>query len=361
MKRILALENPELVLEWSENNELSPMDVTIGSHKKVWWKGKCGHEWEAIIKNRVNGSGCPYCSGNKVLKGFNDLATLFPDIAAEWSEKNYPLKPDMVTTKSNKIIIWRCKENHEWKAKIADRTVGHGCPICSIQIRNNETLVKLFRRLGLEMLLDTWSEKNIIQVNRASGSYRKMYYWECRRCGRVFRTSVGNLVKGAVCPSCRKADSEKRYQELLERRKLNRSKRFRLPAKAFEYYAFQVRLAITKDDDRLIGIPFQYFLPKYRVAIEFSDQRDYMKQHRRNNEVKNDLCLRTQIKMIRILDSNEDNYRNCLCISRVDDSYEGISESLQALFGILHIKIDIDVERDINYIRGFHLDSTDVK
>ena len=67
MKRILALENPELVLEWSENNELSPMDVTIGSHKKVWWKGKCGHEWEAIIKNRVNGSGCPYCSGNKVL------------------------------------------------------------------------------------------------------------------------------------------------------------------------------------------------------------------------------------------------------------------------------------------------------
>jgi hypothetical protein len=85
------------------------------------------------------------------------------------------------------------------------------------------------------------------------------------------------------------------------------------------------------------------------------------KQHPRNNEVKNDLCLRTQIKMIRILDSNEDNYRNCLCISRVDDSYEGISESLQALFGILHIKIDIDVERDIDDIRVFHLDSSDVE
>ena len=54
--------------------------------------------------------------------------------------------------------------------------------------------------------------------------------------------------------------------------------------------------------------------------------------------------------MIRILESNEDNYRNCLCISRVDDSYDGISESLQALFGILHIDIDIDVERDIKYI-----------
>ena len=104
-----------------------------------------------------------------------------------------------------------------------------------------------------------------------------------------------------------------------------------------------------------------YFLPKYRAAIEFSDQRDYMKQHHRNNEVKNDLCLRTQIKMIRILYSNEDNYRNCLCISRVDDSYEGISESLQALFSLLHINIDIDVERDINDIRVFHLNSSDVE
>ena len=86
-----------------------------------------------------------------------------------------------------------------------------------------------------------------------------------------------------------------------------------------------------------------------------------MKQHHRNNEVKNDLCLRTQIKMIRILYSNEDNYRNCLCISRVDDSYEGISESLQALFSLLHINIDIDVERNINDIRVFHLDSSDVE
>ena len=49
--------------------------------------------------------------------------------------------------------------------------------------------------------------------------------------------------------------------------------------------------------------------------------------------------------------------------AKMDELVESIKEHgvLQALFGILHIKIDIDVERDINYIRGFHLDSTDVK
>ena len=35
------------------------------------------------------------------LVGFNDLATLLPDIAAEWSEKNLPLKPDEVNVKAS--------------------------------------------------------------------------------------------------------------------------------------------------------------------------------------------------------------------------------------------------------------------
>ena len=53
-----------------------------------------GHEWEAAVKSRtINKTGCPYCSHNKVLAGFNDFATLLPDIAAEWSDRHYPLLP----------------------------------------------------------------------------------------------------------------------------------------------------------------------------------------------------------------------------------------------------------------------------
>lgn len=37
----------------------------------------------------------------------------------------------------------------------------------------------------------------------------------------------------------------------------------------------------------------------------------------------------------------------------MDDSYEGVSEALHALFGVLHIDIDIDVERDIKIIKEF--------
>lgn len=50
-----------------------------------------------------------YCSGYTLLKGFNDLATTHPDLAAEWSERNHPLLPDEVNAKSRRNVWWKCK------------------------------------------------------------------------------------------------------------------------------------------------------------------------------------------------------------------------------------------------------------
>lgn len=99
----LATLEPLLVKQWSKKNKIKPIEVSIGSHKKVIWRCKKGHEWEAAVKSRtINKTGCPYCSHNKVLAGFNDLATLLPDIAAEWSDRNYPLLPTQVTVFANR-------------------------------------------------------------------------------------------------------------------------------------------------------------------------------------------------------------------------------------------------------------------
>ena len=89
MNNSLAEVHPELVSEWSKKNKIKPTEVSIGSHKKVIWKCKLGHEWIATVKSRtINRTDCPYCSHNKVLARFNDLATLFPEVADEWSDKN---------------------------------------------------------------------------------------------------------------------------------------------------------------------------------------------------------------------------------------------------------------------------------
>ena len=64
-ENILAIKNPQLASEWhpTKNENLTPNDVGIGSKKKVWWLGKCDHEWAATISSRNKGNGCPYCSG----------------------------------------------------------------------------------------------------------------------------------------------------------------------------------------------------------------------------------------------------------------------------------------------------------
>lgn len=78
--------NPTLAHEWNydKNIELTPADVTVSSHKKVWWKCSKGHEWQATIANRSKGSGCPVC--------ISEYHTSFPEYAIAYYLEKYGLK-----------------------------------------------------------------------------------------------------------------------------------------------------------------------------------------------------------------------------------------------------------------------------
>lgn len=60
----LATLNPSLAQEWDyeRNQNLTPNQISPNSHKKVWWICKNGHEWEAQVKSRNSGCGCPVCA-----------------------------------------------------------------------------------------------------------------------------------------------------------------------------------------------------------------------------------------------------------------------------------------------------------
>ena len=133
----LATLYPELADEWvhDKNYGLAPCTISPGSHKMVWWRGTlCGHLWEAVVYERSHGTGCPYCQNKKVLAGFNDLAFLEPEIAAEWHlEKNGELKPTDVTSGSDYMVWWKCIKGHIWQSKVITRTLGNNCPVCNGQ------------------------------------------------------------------------------------------------------------------------------------------------------------------------------------------------------------------------------------
>jgi len=55
---------PELIREWhpTRNPNLKARDVSVNHPDKVWWICEQGHEWEAGIRLRLAGKGCPFCS-----------------------------------------------------------------------------------------------------------------------------------------------------------------------------------------------------------------------------------------------------------------------------------------------------------
>lgn len=59
----LKTKEPTIAAEWhpTKNGTLEPCMFLCGSGKKVWWKCKEGHEWQATIYSRGKGSGCPTC------------------------------------------------------------------------------------------------------------------------------------------------------------------------------------------------------------------------------------------------------------------------------------------------------------
>lgn len=126
--------NPTLAKEWHpiKNGVLTPNKITANNGKKVWWLGKCGHEWESVVSARNKGGGCPYCSNEKLLKGFNDFATKYPELLKEWDYEDNDILPDEIFSGSHKKVWWTCKIcGHTWKTKIDSRTrLQSGCPKC---------------------------------------------------------------------------------------------------------------------------------------------------------------------------------------------------------------------------------------
>ena len=346
MRTSLKEYSPHLVDEWSEENyPLTPEKITYGSNKKVLWKGKCGHKWSASIKNRVNGDGCPYCSNNAVLKGFNDLESLYPKVAKEWSKKNFPLKASMVTPFSNRKVWWECEKGHEWFSLISSRTDGSGCPYCvgTVLKKNVNDFKTQYPDIALE-----WSVKNTsLLPDEISPKSRRNVWWTCKTCGYEWKAVVNARVKGGGCPVCsnRKVlvgyndlattdkhilsdwDYEKN-NELLPTQLSRNSMReiwwkytcghsakvkvydkvvknvpcpkcedeydLLFPKLAVIYYFRKSGCKVIFNEDKVIGLPLELYIPDERIAIEFSNEPDKIEK------VKMFMCNKRDISLIKI-------------------------------------------------------------
>ena len=325
----LATVNPTLVKEWNneKNTDLKPTMVTYGSSKKVWWKCSQGHEWEASIKHRNNGSGCPICSNKQALKGYNDLATVNPTLAKEWNnEKNGNLKPDMVSANSNKKVWWKCSQGHEWQREICSRNIGDGCSICS-----NTQVLKGYNDLATinPTLVKEWNNEkngNLKPDMVTSGSNQKVW-WKCPK-GHEWQTLIVSRVNGSGCPICAK--------------ELQTS----FPEQAIYFYIKKI-FPDAINGDRHLGIELDIYIPSKKIAIEYDGI--FWHKNKKRDERKNNICKDNKIVLFRVredknCDWSENKYLKIVYCTGTDASLENSIKTIISFLG-KNINVDLNKER----------------
>ena len=210
----LLNDNKELMREYNyeKNNNVELDILTSGSHKKIWWICSNGHEWEAEIKSRSLGRGCPYCANKKLLKGYNDLETTNPELAKEWNyEKNSDLRPSDFIAGSHKKVWWKCSKGHEWESYILGRK-DRGCPYCA-----NRIVLKGYNDLETTnpQLAEEWNYKKnklLLPSDVMAGTEKKVW-WICSN-GHEWEASIKNRNIGQQCPFCTNTTLLKGYNDL---------------------------------------------------------------------------------------------------------------------------------------------------
>ena len=201
----MALTDPVLLAQWDRkrNGDLTPNDVTHGSHRRVWWRCEKGHSWQAEVKSRtLLGAGCPVCAGKTVVPGVNDLATLRPELAAQWHpERNLPLTPERIAPGSHKRVWWVCGKGHVWQAAAAARANGERCPVCAgkVVIPGENDLAALYPEIAAQ-----WDgEKNgTLTAKEVSPYSNRKAWWRCRE-GHSWQAAIAARTKRKTgCPYC---------------------------------------------------------------------------------------------------------------------------------------------------------------
>jgi hypothetical protein len=132
---------PLLAAQWhpTRNGDLTPEDVALGSHKRIWWRCpvRDDHEWDVAPYARAarpRPESCPFCVGQRVTVD-RSLAALKPEIAAQWHPtRNGDLTPEQVGPSSGKRVWWLCPDDpaHEWDTPVSLRGRRETrCPYCS--------------------------------------------------------------------------------------------------------------------------------------------------------------------------------------------------------------------------------------
>lgn len=252
-------------------------------------------KFEVFKKRRLNGKN----TINKCFECFNEHRL---NIAKERAyELGYILHSNTYTGVDSNIEL-TCNKGHKWTTTY-DRFVR----IKNLCLECNNILLSMNQRLpfsevrkrieveGYKLLssdLDYENNESILDV-------------ECAK-GHVYKVALNNFQQGKRCPKCIQSKGENKIEKVLNELNIQYVNQYRFKDCKYKYM-----------------LPFDFYLPKYNLCIEYDGQQHFeegrfgysksdFEELKLKDQIKTNYCLDNNIKLIRIPYWEFDNIENIL-------------------------------------------------
>lgn len=331
---------------------------------------KCGEYFFQKINNHLNGRGCPVCFGKhkKTLEEIREESKIIHDGLYEIPDQPYQnnkSKIKILCKKCNQYFFqstqnhlnkkqgcYHCNGNIRLTLKnirLKDKELhGDKFEIPEQEIINNRMKIKIYcktcniffyRNLNSHLIKNhtnycpkcSPTKKLTLDIIRNRSKKIHGYQFEipeqeffnikssikifCKKCNQNFEQKIlvhiDKRIRG--CPNCNKSKGEKQIEKYLKENQIEY-----LTQKRFE------------DCKYILSLPFDFYLPKYNTCIEYDGELHFkpidffggtksLKEHQRNDNIKNQFCKSMNINLFRIkYDEN--------IIEKIESIYEKIKK-----------------------------------
>lgn len=239
-------------------------------------------EWRMSPTNALNGEGCKKCASNKIK---NRLSKTHKQYLDELKKVNSDIVCVEEYKNNHAPILHKCKiDGYEWYARPSNVLKGRGCPQCSQRVR----------RTNDDYMQEVFEINPDIEVVGAYINVRTPILHKCKIDGCEWMSAPHNVLAGKGCPQCSESSGERQVRQWLDKNNIA--------------YEFQKTFKNCKDK-RLL--PFDFYLPKLNMCIEFDGEQHYrpieyfggegkFELQQKHDNIKREYCKNNNIKLLEI-------------------------------------------------------------
>lgn len=326
-----------------KNPNVEPVDEYNGAHIKILHRcNACGYMWYITPHNALAGKGCPKCAG--VIKRTHDE---YVALVASM-HKNIEVVGKYVN--NNTPILHRCViHDYSWMAYPSNILSGHGCRMCA-----NNTLANCRSKNMFDYISDVDKVNPNIDV---VGDYVNAHTPILHRCkidGYEWFAKPNNILSGKGCPKCAGSITKTHDEYVNSVAVVNPDIevvepyvnsctpiKHRCKIDGYVWYAAPYNILMGKgcpqcnesSDERIVrqwlsknnisfifqktfddcvdinSLPFDFYLPDYKAAIEYQGGQHYFPvehfggedafiRQQRHDKIKADYCKANNIRLL---------------------------------------------------------------